>query len=275
MGTLVRIMPSQDSECDQVRNQSLRPDEARTELQKPLVPRAGPLRDMAIRCDHERGVARVFGNIWQRLRAGDLSVVDGFSTEDRSYLVLAQRASHAARVAPRHWNILERVLLGQSQKVIAIDLDVAVSTVAGSAKTALRALGVKTRVSNVPPLLCMLVHASLKQHPVDSIRATHLESGGTEYHVLSIALKNSLLIERLSPAEQIVVLMRIEGRSLADIATCRRTSRHTVANQLGAAFRRLGLSGRSSLVEYFLQHEATAASRSSVSYPPHAQVRDA
>jgi len=213
---------------------------------------------VAIRCDHERGAARVHGNIWQSLRAGDLSVVDGFSTQERSYLLLAQRASHAARVAPRHWNILERVLLGQSQKVIAIDLDVAVSTVAGSAKAALRAVGIETRVSNVPPLLCMLAHASLKQHPFDSIRATCLEYGGTDYHVLSIALKNSLFIERLSPAEQIVVLMRIEGRSLADIATRRRTSRHTVANQLGAAFRRLGLSGRSSLVEYFLQHEATS-----------------
>jgi|SRR5688572_19596865 len=217
------------------------------------------LRPMVVQCDETRWGVRECGGFWPRLRAGAISVADSFSTEERAYLVLRHRPSDASRLSSRHWDILERILLGQSQKVIAFEFGVAVSTIAGNAKAALHATGLKGRVCCAPPVLCMLAHASLTRHPMDVIRASDFESGGIRYDVLSIALRNSSRIQRLTPAEKAVVLMRIEGRSLADIAVCRHTSPRTVANQLSAAFRRLGLSGRSSLVEYFLHPDVTTS----------------
>jgi DNA-binding NarL/FixJ family response regulator len=213
---------------------------------------------MVVQCDESRCEFRDCGAFWPQLRAGVISVADSFSTEERAYLVLHQRGT-GTRLSARHWDILERILLGQSQKVIAFEFGVAVSTIAGKAKLALQATGVQARVSGVQPLLCLLAHASLTRLPMDAVRASQFEHEGVRYDVLSMAMRSSTLMRRLPPAEQSVVLMRLEGRSLADIATCRHTSQRTVANQLGAAFRRLGLSGRSSLVEYFLRQEVTTS----------------
>jgi DNA-binding CsgD family transcriptional regulator len=196
-------------------------------------------------------------DLWAAIRAGGLIVVDSFSTLERAYLVVQWKATATPSLRLRHWEILERILLGESQKSIGVELDLAASTVATSSKSALRAIGVTSRVSRVPPLLSMLAHASVRR-VTPPYHETQVERDGVRYCVLSMALRSSVLAARLSPAEQKVALMRIEGRSLAEIATSRHTSPRTVANQLGTAFRRLGISGRSSLVQYFLLTPASA-----------------
>jgi DNA-binding NarL/FixJ family response regulator len=218
------------------------------------APHDGELRAMFLDQDAQRGAARDCSDVWPRIRAGEFVVVDSFSTSERAYLALGHTAGDAdvQRIRPRQWEILERILLGQVQKVVALELDAAASTIATSSKATLRAIGIKARVSNVPPLLSMLVHAAYQQLPGGVVRKTVLEHGAVHYCVLSIPLKTPALAERLSPAEHVVALMRIEGHSLAEIATVRRTSSRTVANQLSMAFRRLGISGRSGLVEYFV-----------------------
>jgi DNA-binding NarL/FixJ family response regulator len=223
-----------------------------------IAPANAGLRARFIDSDARHGAVSDCSDVWQSLRAGSLFVVDTFSTEERAYLVLQWRASETPRVTTRRWEILERVLLGESQKVLAIELRAAPSTIAASSKSALRAIGVGARVSSVPPLLCLLVHASRKRGALDPIRSACIDRGNAHYRVLSIGLRSSALAERLSPAEQVVAMMRIQGRSLAEIATCRHTSTRTVANQLSTVFRRLGLSGRSSLVGYFLHPQRPA-----------------
>ncbi|HEY0463031.1 MAG TPA: hypothetical protein VGC79_02430, partial [Polyangiaceae bacterium] len=52
------------------------------------------------------------------------------------------------------------------------------------------------------------------------------------------------------PAVRDVVCMHTQGESHARIASRRRTSQRTVANQLATAFSRLGVSGRSGLLVY-------------------------
>lgn len=190
----------------------------------------GQLRATAIDCDARWGAVHDCSGVWQGLRVGGLSVVDHFSTGERAYLLLQQRASGVVRVAPRRWDMLQRILLGQSQKVVAIELNSAASTIAACTKGALRAIGINARVSSVPPILCMLVRAALRPPAVDAIRSTNCEQDGLHYRVLSMALKSSAMAERLSPAEQVVALMRIQGRSLAEIASYRHTSKRTVAN---------------------------------------------
>ena len=54
-------------------------------------------------------------------------------------------------------------------------------------------------------------------------------------------------IERLSRSEREIVDQVLEGCSNAEIASRRRTSVYTVANQLKAVFRKLGCSGRGEL----------------------------
>lgn len=209
-------------------------------------------RGLVVSYDARAGANEDYADLWQKLRAGSIRVRDSFTSTERAYLVLEQRVSEAPTAAARSWDILEQILLGRSQKVVGTELGIGPSTVAGSARGALRAAGVDARVSSVPPLLSMLVRASLERSRSHAIRSCVLELEGVSFRVLSIGLGPSSLVRQLSPAERAVALMRIEGRSLAEIAASRRTSMRTVANQLGAAFRRLGISGRSSLVEYFL-----------------------
>lgn len=206
-------------------------------------------------------------DLWSAIRDGALIVVDSFSTSERAYLGLRWKIPSTSSLRLRHWDILERILLGESQKAIGLELELAASTVAMRSKAALRAIGVTSRVSAVPPLLNMLAHASVRRvAPLyDEVEVVH---EGVRYCVLNMTLASSALAARLSPAEQKVALMRIEGRTLAEIATSRQTSQRTVANQLGAAFRRLGVSGRSSLVQYFLLAPTRRPARTSPANVP-------
>ena len=67
-------------------------------------------------------------------------------------------------------------------------------------------------------------------------------------------------MERLSRSERDVIDLVLEGCSNAEIAVRRRTSVHTVANQLKAVFRKLGCSGRSELVALLAAAEQPEAS---------------
>lgn len=189
--------------------------------------------------------------LWSAIRLGELLVVDSFSTDARAYLVMQWRTGDVSPARVRNWEVLERILLGDSQKIVGIELQLGPSSVAAMSKSALRAIGVTTRVSQAPPLLYILAHASAR-HGTTPFRESRFEFHRSRYCCVSMSLQSPALAERLSPAEQDVALMRIAGRSLSEIAASRNTSRRTVANQLCAAFRRLGVSGRSSLVEYFL-----------------------
>jgi DNA-binding CsgD family transcriptional regulator len=62
--------------------------------------------------------------------------------------------------------------------------------------------------------------------------------------VLSAPRPELRLAAGLSDAETAVLGRLIEGETLPEIARSRSTSPRTVANQLGAVFRKLGISGR-------------------------------
>ena len=62
-----------------------------------------------------------------------------------------------------------------------------------------------------------------------------------------------------SPAEFAVVRGLLEGRNYLEIAKTRGTSTRTVANQLAAAFRRLGVSGRGSLLNHVVSSQEAFA----------------
>jgi DNA-binding CsgD family transcriptional regulator len=208
-----------------------------------------------MQANHELGRPMDCRGVWDQLVRGSLRVTDSFSAEERGYLVLARVAPKTPLIAARTVEVLERTLLGESQKVLSIDLGLSVSSIATLSRRSLLGLGLDTLPSKAPALLSLLVQASRSAGQTPEVRAAEVALGALKYTVLSVGLRAPAHAFALSPAEQVVIRMRLEGRSLLEIASERRTSKRTVANQLGAAFRRLGVSGRSSLIRQFARAE--------------------
>ncbi|MCC6897827.1 MAG: helix-turn-helix transcriptional regulator [Polyangiaceae bacterium] len=80
--------------------------------------------------------------------------------------------------------------------------------------------------------------------PPKGLRLSQLEHGGDDLLVLSFPSPRRRLPEGLTPAEIEVALMVRHGLSNAEIAAARGVSVRTVANQLQALFRKLGVGSR-------------------------------
>ena len=71
----------------------------------------------------------------------------------------------------------------------------------------------------------------------------------------------------LTQAEEAVTRLLVEGHSHSRIAELRPASRRTVANQLVAAFRKLGISGRPELLAKLIRESAEPARPASATRP--------
>ncbi|MGZ3419665.1 MAG: LuxR C-terminal-related transcriptional regulator [Polyangiales bacterium] len=89
-------------------------------------------------------------SLWSEVVAGGWSVVEEFEADGRRWFV-AQRASRDffEALTPRERTVVTRTVAGHSNKVIAIDLGLAPSTVAGHLASAMRKLGTTSRVELV------------------------------------------------------------------------------------------------------------------------------
>lgn len=113
--------------------------------------------------------------------------------------------------------VLGRALEGCANKVIALDLRLAGSTIAGYLATAARKLGAGSRIE---------LMATCGR---DSTRSETLDAAS---------------LARLTPAEHDVVQGLLSGRSNAEIAARRQRSPRTVANQIASIYRKLGVGSR-------------------------------
>jgi DNA-binding NarL/FixJ family response regulator len=82
-----------------------------------------------------------------------------------------------------------------------------------------------------------------------SIGGIELTPYGDELLLIRVPSEASLAerAERLTPSERAVVALAVAGSSNGSIAALRGSSRRTIANQLAAAYEKLGLSGRREL----------------------------
>ena len=78
-------------------------------------------------------------------------------------------------------------------------------------------------------------------------RTSALSIGGEDFRVLSVPIEEGGLLDCLSSAERHVARLVLQGRSNAAIARERGTSPRTVANQLAALYRKLGVHSRAEL----------------------------
>lgn len=187
--------------------------------------------------------------IWEELRSGRMRITSSLCSSERCYLTLAladPERGEMVHFARSHLWILERVLLGEQQKAVAIDLAISPSTVALTLRRCLRALGVDCRFQRVPLLLVMAAQASRQQDHRVVGRLTFSQSG--RGLVLSAKRPDSTLSGLLGEEEARVTRMWLEGKSYREIAELRGRSAHTVSNQLATTYGKLGVSGRVELV---------------------------
>jgi DNA-binding CsgD family transcriptional regulator len=81
-----------------------------------------------------------------------------------------------------------------------------------------------------------------------STRVSSLKFEGAQYKLIAYPIRRPAALAALTAAELDVAEAVIEGASTREIATRRRVSERTIANQLGQIYRKLGLCSRHELV---------------------------
>lgn len=194
--------------------------------------------------------------LWHGLGSGEWRFKEVFDSASRCFAVLERVDTTKAKpIRRRCLDILGRVLLGQSHKVVAFELQVACSTVASAAQEGMRAMGLKRRGSRAPLLLAMAACAALRpgRTPVLA-QLTRLGQHARDFFLVSMPRPDMHFPVRLSYGEAEVLRLLIGGATHAQIAKQRATSCRTVANQLATTFRKLGVSGRGALTAYLILH---------------------
>ena len=197
-------------------------------------------------------------SLWRDLMTGKWFARSGFCSETECFLVLEQRPK-GSRTPPRHVvAMLEQVLTGDSQKALAIDASLSRSTVATRCASALRSIGKEHTLSCVPTLILLAAHAA-RGMSLGCATARQIAGSKGERWLVGYERPDGALQAALSDAERQVTRLLIEGRTHTQIAIIRKTSPRTVANQLGSAFRKLGVSGRTALISKLLQSKPLPA----------------
>ncbi|MFO0683147.1 MAG: LuxR C-terminal-related transcriptional regulator [Sandaracinus sp.] len=163
---------------------------------------------------------------------GRARVVARFDLGARRYFVLACAPVGAKEPTAGRWRreALPRLARGMANKAIALDLELAESTVS-------RALGAWCRALDVtsPAELAQLARA------LEGAVRVSPASGGL---VVSVDLDGAWSAAGLTSAEAAIAALAVRGLTNAEIAARRGTSVATVVNQLRAVHRKLGTSGR-------------------------------
>jgi DNA-binding NarL/FixJ family response regulator len=200
--------------------------------------------------------------VWAALRSGAALVRGIEQTADRLYVTLERKRSRAAtsRILRRRLDVLERLLLGDSGKVIAYDLEVSMSTIATDRVMACRALGLDAETSRKPMFLVMAIHASFGF--IDAFAQVH--EATPQQITLSIDRPDRQVAPRITSTEFEVLIDIVEGFSHLEIARRRGKSIRTIANQMASIFRKLHVSGRGALLAKLARESRRAVGRPSV-----------
>jgi DNA-binding NarL/FixJ family response regulator len=187
---------------------------------------------------------------WQHFIDGRLRLCAADRTRSRQYILAHTIAGDARPLVSLNeieTSVLSRVLCGEPQKEIAIELGIACSTTSKWFTRALEKLNISRRF--VPlPLVTAAQSWTLGQTPAIDRRSTLFDYDGVSFLVLSIPRPIVGLDSPLTASERAVAQHLVEGDSRRDIAARRFTSAQTVATQLGTIFSKLGLRGRFPLI---------------------------
>ena len=197
--------------------------------------------------------------LWTELVGGFCKIEQtDFSAQTCSVVVSRTHrlsGGEGSRLPQRDIEILEQSLLEGVRKSVAVDFGLCPSSIAEILRRCFVFMGLSCWPSRIPLLIVMAAHA---KHALEGQRGPKLVLAQNQQFLrqsISATRPDNELSERLSPAEYEVTRLLIEGRSYAEMATLRQTSKRTVANQLASAFHRLGISGRAELLCLLAKHQ--------------------
>jgi DNA-binding NarL/FixJ family response regulator len=185
------------------------------------------------------------GTVWRQLLDGRFRIAGTWSDGERARMVLQTVEQPLASIRSRSVEILERVLLAEQPKVLAVNRGVGTSTIATHCTNVLRAIGCTENCLHVSFALVMAVHRARGI----SVLPSHVDRAWISDNCLSITVRipSPDTHGRLSASETQVARLAIAGKSCAEIARRRKTAFRTVANQMATIFQKLGISGRAEL----------------------------
>lgn len=215
-----------------------------------------PARELGHRGEASGEVSISLAELWSWLAAGKVRIVDSDATQQDFYLTV-EHARHPAHELPRRdVSVLQRLLLGQSQKAVALDLGVSTATVALAAAQSLRAMGVETaNVSKAPAALVLAACASTASYG----RQLDLFPDHRHLTRIRVSRPQAALAGTLTRSEFAVAWAMLEGRSTAQIARARGVSTRTISDQLSTVFSKVGVSGRLQLLSALARESVTEA----------------
>jgi len=160
--------------------------------------------------------------------------------DDAICRAVLRRERPPGKLSARERCVIERLIGGSSQKTVSYDLGVALTTVSVHLRVALDKLGIRLWEHAV------LAGAIIQSGDTVDSSAGPLGSDAT-LAVAKVELCPRSLSE-LTSAEREVALLVLDGLTNAEIGVQRKTSPRTVANQVAAVFRKLGVHGRLELI---------------------------
>ncbi|HTQ06318.1 MAG TPA: LuxR C-terminal-related transcriptional regulator [Polyangiaceae bacterium] len=181
--------------------------------------------------------------LWRSLTEGRLFISRTVLADGRCSALLTSPNSASGRLRDDDVGLLELVLRGEAQKVVADMSFMTVSSVSNRCSRALRGMAGESPVSRVSMVVVMAAHAA-GGLPLPKARIERSEHAAT---VISVEFPPVQRLWPLSSSEAEILRMTLEGRSHEEIALTRRTARRTIANQLASVFRKVGVSGRTAL----------------------------
>jgi DNA-binding NarL/FixJ family response regulator len=159
--------------------------------------------------------------------------------DDAICRAVLRRERPRRKLSARERCVIERLIGGSSQKTVSYDLGIALTTVSVHLRIALDKLGIRR-----------WEHAVLAGAIIlsgNAIASSGALGGDPALAVVKAELCPHALSE-LTSAEREVALLVLDGLTNAEIGVQRKTTPRTVANQVGAIFRKLDLHGRLELI---------------------------
>lgn len=84
-----------------------------------------------------------------------------------------------------------------------------------------------------------------------SLRASRLEAGALDLLIISYPVRSEPSLAALTATERAILELLLAGMSTTAIAVERGRAERTVANQIAAIYRKLGVGSRSELAAHF------------------------
>jgi DNA-binding NarL/FixJ family response regulator len=193
------------------------------------------------------GSGRTFATALDAFFQRRFSLVAIVPSTQTLHFSIRRNGAYGQGPAAKERRIVGLLLDGASQKQIAFELGVSLSTVNVCVHGMLKKLEVKC-TEHLVLLASAVGHLSEEQLLAMSRRAVSGEALEDGVDLAFEVAMDAAAMGELTSAEERVALYVLEGRSNADIALLRGTSERTVANQIAAVFRKLGASGRVELV---------------------------